>query len=261
MTVTIDSFTVEQLEFYLLIVVRISTLVATAPILNIRNVPRKVKVGLAVFLSVIEIALMEYVPLSYTGVLGYAVLVTKEALTGALIGLASGFCIYIIDFSGHLIDMEIGFSMVTLFDPATQTQTSISGVFLNQLIMLVMLVSNLHLYIIRTIYDSFEVIPLGGAVVTGNLYLVYMEYMVNYFIIGFRVVLPVFASILIINIVLGVLAKVAPQMNMFSIGMQLKVTTGLVVLTVLVTMLPGIGDFLFAQMSDLTSAMVKALTP
>ena len=186
---------------------------------------------------------------------------TKEALTGALIGLASGLCMYIVDFSGHILDMEIGFSMVTLMDPTTRTQTSINGVFLNYLLILIMLATNLHYYIISTIYDSFTVIPIGGAVFNGNLYLFYLEYMVNYFVIGFRIILPIFASILIINVVLGVLAKVAPQMNMFAIGMQLKVFVGIFVLTIVLSMLPGISDFLFTQMRTMTNTMVEALAP
>lgn len=255
------TFTVERLEFYLLIIVRISTVIATAPIFSLGNTPRKVKAGIAIALALVEIPMLEYTPLSYTGVVGYALLVTKEALTGALIGLASGLCMYIVDFSGHILDMEIGFSMVTLMDPTTRTQTSINGVFLNYLLILIMLATNLHYYIISTIYDSFTVIPIGGAVFNGNLYLFYLEYMVNYFVIGFRIILPIFASILIINVVLGVLAKVAPQMNMFAIGMQLKVFVGIFVLTIVLSMLPGISDFLFTQMRTMTNTMVEALAP
>lgn len=62
-----------------------------------------------------------------------------------------------------------------------------------------------------------------------------MGFMVNYFVIGFRIVLPVFASILLLNCILGIMAKVAPQMNMFAVGMQLKVMVGLFVMFVTVS--------------------------
>lgn len=255
------TFSVERLEFYALIFIRVTMLIATAPIFNMNYMPRKFKTGICLFLSLVLFPLIPYSPLQYNGVIGYTMLVVREAMTGALLGLASGLCMYILDFSGHLIDMEIGFSMVTLLDPATNTQTSITGSFLGQLVMLMLLVTDFHYFLIDTMVDSFSVIPLGGANFSGKLYLIYADYMTNYFIIGFRIILPIFASILVVNIVLGVLAKVAPQMNMFAIGMQLKVFVGLFIMTILVTMLPGITDFLFIQMKTMTSSIVKALMP
>ena len=85
--------------------------------------------------------------------------------------------------------------------------------------------------------------------------------MTDYFIIGVRIVLPVFACILVINIVLGILAKVAPQMNMFVIGMQLKVFVGLCLLFFIMTLLPGMSDMIFEEMQKMTKLLIHAITP
>ncbi len=85
-------------------------------------------------------------------------------------------------------------------------------------------------------------------------------YIADYFIIGFRIILPIFSCILVINIVLGILAKVAPQMNMFVIGMQLKVFVGLFLLFVVMGFLPSVSDFLFEEMQTLTKLFVQIMS-
>lgn len=84
-----------------------------------------------------------------------------------------------------------------------------------------------------------------------------LQFVTDFCVIGFRIALPVFAALMIVNAVLAILAKVAPQMNMFVIGIQLKVLIGLVVLVVITAQLDSIADFIFDQMLDM---LKKALT-
>ena len=85
--------------------------------------------------------------------------------------------------------------------------------------------------------------------------------MKDYFIIGFRIVLPVFAAMLIVNVVLGVLAKVAPQMNMFVIGMQLKIFVGLIILALAARYIPTVADMIYEEMKMLVNDAVKYMAP
>lgn len=255
------NFTIENIEFCLLIVVRIACIIYTAPFFNLNNIPKRVKAGISIFFAILVISITDYEPLVYTGMLGYSLLIMKEAITGILIGYAAGACTYIISFSGQLIDMEIGFSMVTLFDPGTRAQTTATGNLYSYFVMLCMLATNMHYFVIQALYDSFKVIPLGGAKIEGNLYLTMVEFVVNYFVIAFRIIFPIFACTLIINVVLGILAKVAPQMNMFVIGMQLKVLVGIFTLFFVCSLMPSVGDFVYTQMREFTTSVIKAITP
>ena len=81
----------------------------------------------------------------------------------------------------------------------------------------------------------------------------------NYLMIGFRICLPVFSVMLILNAVLGVLAKVSPQLNMFAVGIQMKVFVGLCVLFVTTAMLPGAADLIFEQMKIMVVSFVEAI--
>jgi flagellar biosynthetic protein FliR len=117
-------------------------------------------------------------------------------------------------------------------------------------------------YILRTIVDSFEVIPINGADFNWDGLLTTMvTYMADSFVIAFRIILPVFACIMILNCVLGIMAKVSPQMNMFAVGMQLKVLVGLVVLFLTATMLPGIADFVFTEMKRMMVSVIEYMAP
>ena len=111
------------------------------------------------------------------------------------------------------------------------------------------------------IFDSYQLIPVGGAHITGNLYTVMITSVTDYFVIGFRIILPIFACILVINIVLGILAKVAPQMNMFVVGMQLKIIIGLFMVFVTMQLFSGVTDFLFEEMQKLTQYFLQNIAP
>ena len=250
---------VEDIEVFLLILVRISGFVYTAPFFSQNSVPRNVKIGVSAFMALVIFSSVKGVQLEYVGIIDYAILVTRELITGILIGFSANVCVFILAFAGQMIDMEIGFSMVTQFDPTSKMQTTITSNLYTYLVMLIMLLSDMHLHLIKAIMDTFNLIPIGQTVFKSGLYDAALKFITDYFIIGFRIVLPVFASLLIVNIVLGILAKVAPQMNMFVIGMQLKVFVGLFVLFFVVGLMPQVTDFIFSEMKVMIQMVVKNL--
>ena len=219
-------FTVEYLEVFLLVMVRISAMVYIMPFFGDRSIPVKVKIAISFFLAVLVGNTVDYNAVSYTGVIGYSILVVKEAITGLLIGMAANLSLYILDFSGHMLSLELGLSMATEFDPTSNMQSTVISNFLKYSFMLMFLVTDMHYYLIDALYGSFETIPIGGMVPNGGVVSSMVKYITDYFVIGFRIILPVFSCILVINVVLGILARIAPQMNMFVIGMQLKIFVG-----------------------------------
>jgi flagellar biosynthesis protein FliR len=252
-------FAVEDIEVFLLILVRISGFVYTAPFFNLNSIPRKVKIGLSVFMALVIFSSVKGIQLEYVGVIDYAILILKELIIGILIGFSANMCVFVLKFAGQMIDMEIGFSMVTQLDPTSNMQTTITSSLYTYLVMLIMLLSDMHLHLIKAIMDTFNLIPIGHVVFKSGLYDGAIKFITDYFIIGFRIILPVFASILIVNIVLGILARVAPQMNMFVVGMQIKVFIGLFVLFFVIGLIPQVTDFIFSEMKYLIQMIVKNL--
>lgn len=254
------SFSLDNLEYFLLIFVRISCFVYVAPFLGQNEVPRQVKIGLSAFVSLLLYNVLQRPELNYTDVIGYAVIVFQEGITGLLIGFSANICNSIVLFAGNIIDMDIGLSMATIFNPETNSDSTISGNFYQKIIILILIASNMHLYILQAIGDSFSVIPIGGTQFNWqHIADTLGTYMCDMGVIGFRIYLPFFACIMILNCILGIMAKVAPQMNMFAVGMQLKVLVGFAVMFLTVILLPDAAEFISDEMKKMVVMIIEGL--
>ena len=126
--------------------------------------------------------------------------------------------------------------------------------------MLMLIVSGMHRFILQALIDTYELIPVNGAVFREDALLAaMMQFMSDYIIIGFRICMPIFIVILILNVVLGVLAKVSPQLNMFSVGIQIKILVGFAVIFLTAGMLPSAADFIFTEMKRMMVAFVEGM--
>ncbi|MBE5940509.1 MAG: flagellar biosynthetic protein FliR [Lachnospiraceae bacterium] len=251
--------TQEQLEYFLLILVRMASFASIAPFFGHANVPARYKVGLAACLSLMIYTLIGSQPLEYATVWDYGRFVIIEAIAGMLIGLSANLCVMIISFAGRIIDMEIGLSMNTLYDPTTRQEMSVSGNFYYYGVLFLMLVSNMHYFLLSAMIDSYSLIPIGGAVFNESLQDIFVGFLTEYFIIGFRICLPVFAVAVLMNCIMGIMTKVAPQIHMFSVGLQLKVLAGLLVIFVTIPLLPVISEFIFNVMQRMVLTTMKGL--
>lgn len=256
------TFSYEDLEFFLLIFVRISCFIYTAPFFSTKPMPNRVKAGFSIVLAYV---LYQTVPVhevpDYSSVLGYSTLVIKEAMAGLLIGYGAGVCTTIVQFAGKIADMEIGLSMVQIMDPLTRDSSGFMGTFYQYTVVLIMLVTNFHHYLIRALVDTFTLIPIGTANFSSDkLLTVIIQFLEDYMIISFRICLPIVASMLLLNAVLGILAKTAPQINMFSVGIQLKILTGLLILLLTIGVLPSASEFIFEEMKVMITAFTNSMT-
>ena len=138
---------------------------------------------------------------------------------------------------------------------------TVTGNLYTYLVMTMLLISNMHYKILQAILDTFTYFNVGQAVLDGNLQETVVDFLVNFFLIGFRIVLPVFACMLVINVVLGVLSRAIPQMNMFVVGIQIKVLVGIVILFIIVPTVPTISNFVFDTMQDVVVKLYNSFTP
>ncbi len=257
------SFDVRELEFFLLILVRIASFIFAAPFFSMTNTPRRVRTALAIFVTILVYSSLdtpEIIP--YDSVWSYGALVIRESLVGILVGAGANMCLSATAFAGHIIDMNIGLTMVSLLDPATRQQVSFSGAFYNYFYTLILIASGLYRYLLKALVDTYTLIPIGKAVFRMEPLLnAALTFMVDYLMIGFQIALPVLVTILILNSLLGIMAKTAPQMNMFSVGMQIKILVGLTVLLLTIYMMPQYSDLIFREIRTVVVDFVEALMP
>ena len=254
------TFSLDKFEIFLLVLVRISCFIYIAPFFGMTNVPRRVKIGLAVCITVLVYQFVDTSHIAYAGMISYTVIVLKEGITGLLIGFAANICSSIVLFAGNIIDMDIGLSMATEFDPVNNTQVTVTGNLYFYFIMMLLVVTNMHHVILNALVDAFSLIPVNGQVFDWeHLAGAFTTYMGDMFVIAFRIMLPVFACIMILNSILGIMAKVAPQMNMFAVGIQLKIIVGFLVLFITITLLPSIADMIFTEMRKMMVLFIEGM--
>lgn len=255
------SFSYNDLEFFLLVFIRMSSFIITAPFFSTNNVPQQVKAGTAFFISVlIYTSLSPHEVIEYGSIISFAIIVIKEATAGLIIGLGANICLSITQLAGKIADMEMGLSMVQMFDPLTREQTGFMGSIYEYGVILILLITNMHHYILRAFIESYTLIPVGGvkfdseSVVTSVI-----MFLGDYVSIAFRFCLPVVAAIMLLNALLGILAKTSPQMNMFAVGIQLKILAGFAVVIITIGLLPAVSEGLFREMDKMMQAMISAL--
>ncbi len=250
----------EQFEIFILILMRTATFVFAAPFFNLQGIPARVKIAFAVCLAVLVYPMCMEAEYVYTNVIDYAALAIKECVVGLLLGFAASMSIQVVQFAGKIIDMDMGIAMATIYDPHTRAQVGIMGNFYYYTLMLMLIVTGLYQYLITAIVETFSVVPLGHVGFNLSLYDTVVGFMGDYIIIGFRIALPIYAATLLTNCFLGVLARIAPQMNMFVVGVQLKLIGGILVLMAVIYLFPSIANYVNVEINKMFQNIIGGLT-
>lgn len=251
-----------DIEHFLLILVRIASFFVTAPIFSMASTtPRRVKIGFAVAISLLVFPVITREPIVYESMWQFAYIIIQEAVVGVIIGFMANICMSILNLAGRIIDTEVGFAMASQYDPTSGSQVSVTANLYNYFVLLLMIITGMYQYVVRAIIDSYELVPLGGVNLnTGHFMKIIIQYITDCFVVGFRIVLPFFTVLLLLNVILGILAKVAPQMNMFVVGMQLKVMAGFLVMVVTAALLPSVANFIFDEIKTMVVAAIQAFS-
>ncbi|HKK20434.1 MAG TPA: flagellar biosynthetic protein FliR [candidate division Zixibacteria bacterium] len=222
----------DKLILMLLIMVRASGIFVTAPIYGDRSLPRLVKVGLVILLSLILIPVvggLDTLP-KVTNLWQLTGLVFNEMLVGVLIGLVYRLIFIGVLSGGAIIGYQVGFSFANVFDPNQSDQISIIGRFWYILAILFFLTINGHHIIISSFADSYQVIPAGNVQLSGAAGELFIKYTAYIFIIAVKIASPVIITLFLTDVALGTIAKTMPTMNVFFVGFPIKIGAGLLVM-------------------------------
>jgi len=258
----IDIFS--QADIFILIFVRIFGTIIITPVIGGRQIPSMAKIGFALALAGMVFYSGNISGAEYNdSVLGYGFLIIKEFIVGLTIGFVVYFILNISYFAGHFTDQQIGFSMVSVFDPITQEQVPISGNLYYFALSALLIVTNGHRFIIKSLFYSYKAIPLGSGQIffNGKLISVLFGVAVDFFTIGFSIALPVITIILISDLVLGILIKTVPQINVFVVGLPAKVFFGLATIFIVTPMLSGVSNIFYEEISEAVLNVIKVMTP
>ncbi len=256
-----EGILVNGIEVFLLIFIRMVGLFVIAPIFSRANVPTYLKIGFSFMLALILVNTISNQNIVINNIYEFTALVFREFIVGITLGYVSYTIFTAIYVAGELIDMQIGFGVVNVIDPVSNIQVSITSTFYFIVCMLIFLLSNGHHILIRALFSSYQYVPLGQAMFGRGLQERILEVFGGVFIIAFKVAAPILAAVLITDVALGVLSKTVPQLNVFMVGMPLKILLGLAVMFVTMPLFVSIVQTLIKGMDSEMLNFLKNMGP
>ena len=237
-------------DYFILVMLRVSGLVISSPIFGRVNIPNIAKIGLALSLGFLFfVTFPQTENLYYTTLVGFLLLCAAELLLGmALAYVSNVFFSMTVFTAGQLIDMQIGFGIVNVFDAQNQTQAPMMGTVLNIMMLIVFFLVNGHLRLIEIIYITVEGMPIGSLVISYAIGLAALEVFVRAFMLGVMMALPIIASGLTLEIGFGMMMRAVPQLHMFVVGIPLKMLVGLIVFAITIPVFANFTDRIFTEM-------------
>lgn len=250
----------QESDKVLILVARFSG-IALAPIFNARNIPGTWKAVFIVFLAYFgwQMGLaQDYIVPTHT--LAFALVLVSELLLGIVLSLVAQFLFTAIQLAGQLIDNQMGFGIVNVIDPLSGAQAPMVGNFKYILAMMVFLQLDGHHLFLQAMYESYQAIPIGQFAISGNAIQVILQFFGEIFVIGLKLSLPIVGTILITDVVMGIMSRTVPQMNIFMVGMPAKIILGfgvlLVTMPLYLYLLNSLIEHLFVQIYQLIRIII-----
>jgi len=219
----------ENFEIFIFIAARMTGFIFFNPLFGRRNVPGVTRVGMSLLLAVFTLA---HFPggtpdMAVAGNLViFMLLLIKELVIGFILGTIVGMFFTLVGLSGEVMDMQMGLAMSNMYDPGSNVQLPLTGGFYNVALMLLFFVTNAHGNLIEIMFKSFEIVPVDSFALNPGvgLYITQLFGLVMTF--SFRLALPIMASQLLTETAVGIIMRAVPQINVFVVGLQMKIIMG-----------------------------------
>lgn len=243
----------EYFDVFLLIFARMAGLILVHPVFARRGVPVMVRTGLVLGLTIL---LLPSAAGGQAAVEGYTTFQMAEALIREVtMGLAAGcvfqFFFYMLYVAGDLMDTVFGLSMAKVMDPVNGIQTSVFGQFINVFFFLYFFATGCHLLTIRLFAYTYEVIPVGAASFMGRQVPYFLIHLFGtVFLMAIKLCLPFVVAEFVLEVTMGVLMKLIPQIHVFVINIQSKILLGMLLMVLFAYPMGAFMDRYLAMMME-----------
>ena len=224
---------------------RVLAVFTSAPVFSSRAFPVRARIGLALLIALAaQPSFQNQTVISITG---------PDALGAVLqqvgVGLAIGFSVRVVfaavELAGEVVGFQMGLNFAAFFDPTLSTQTSVVGRFFGQMAIILFVVTNAHLLVLMPVIRSFEAFPVEQNFLQALQAMRLFDLGTHLFASALWIALPMVGMLMFVNMALGIVSRVAPQMNIFAIGFPITLAVGLIGIAVT---LPMLDQPLFALM-------------
>lgn len=247
----------EELTLFLYIIARMSGCILLNPILGRNTIPSIFRSGMVLVLSVFVFSITQQTVPMPGSIVEFSVRLLLELAVGLLLGIVMECFFYIPQLAGHVIDTQMGMTMNQIYDAGAKANMSVSSVLLNAMMILLFFSANGHHTLLRIMLTSGDVVRFGAVSLGDAVYSAGLELFIQCTVLAVKLCLPVLAAELIGQIGMGVLMKMIPQINVFTINIDLKIFIGLAMLLML---LVPFSEFLLQVESDMLTSLHEMLS-
>lgn len=251
----------ERFPEFLLVMLRIGSLLVTAPVFSSRYIPVQWKAGFSLLFTLVLLPLLPGLPEPPTNLFHWMTLAVQETVFGLTAGYVASLSLAAIQVAGQVLDVQIGFGMVNVLDPQSGMQIPLIGSFYQILAMLIFLLSNGHHMLLRAAVESFRAVPLQSFALTPAVQPYIVQLFSNSFVLGLKLALPVLATLLLTDVGIGLMSRAVPQMNLFVVGLPAKIIVGLLALGLSMPAVTAVMEQVFVQMINDLGGLLRVLTP
>ncbi len=228
MTIQFGAFTT-----FVAVFVRMAGMIALNPIFARNNIPRTVITGLILLITILMLGTVP--PVQVAGTVDMVIFLLGEGFIGFLCGYIFRLFYYMLQFVGDIMDTQFGMAMSKVFDPGASIQVSLTGRLMDIMFMVYFFATGSHLILFRIFATSYLAVPIGSTidVLAGASFVVSTFFSV--FAICIKLLVPFIVAELLLEVSMGILMKLIPQIHIFVINIQLKILLGIVLLYVFLT--------------------------
>ena len=209
------------------------------PIFGRGSVPNVLKIGLSLVLAMYSVyqigntQVIDYSIIEFVGAMlqGFAI--------GLLIGFIMQFFLSAFQISGELIDMQIGLSMASMYDPSTKANITWTGNMFGAMYVLLFFVSDCHIALFNVVIKSYQVIPVGLGTIDPHVGVFFVELISYIFLYALQVAMPIVVVELIAEFAVGIMMRLVPNISVFVINLQLKIIIGMIIILTIIPTLAG----------------------
>ncbi|PHV71757.1 flagellar biosynthetic protein FliR [Sporanaerobium hydrogeniformans] len=250
----------KDIDIFLLVFCRIICAFIFLPVTEESKIPPLALSGLSAILALITIYTGQVTkPIYNPTLLGYTFVIVKECMVGLIISFGMKIFFQVYYFMGMLFGMQSGMSMSQLYDPAAGAQVPTIGRFYMLGFSVIFILSGGYEWFITILIDSYKKIPIDQAVFGPHVMKAIVEAISNYWLISFKLTMPILGVLLIIDWGLGILARTVPQMNMFIIGIPLKMLVLFFLLIVTLGLFTVFNDIILDELIGTVMSLIQGM--
>jgi len=242
--VELSLISVTTVQQMLVCLARVAAIIASMPVFGTNMVPVRAKVALAFMLTILVYPVVD---IDVSGVdfstLSMGLLMANEVILGAMLGFVARLIFTAVEFGGTVVGYQMGFAAANVYDPQNQRQVSLMSQFQNVFAILVFLAIDGHHIFLRTLVSSYDLLPPGLLDLSGPAVPYIVELMGHMLILAVRFSAPVLAVLLLSGLILGIMSRVFPQLNVFLLSFPINIGLSFIItgltMAVVVSLLQG----------------------